>query len=107
MVTLFPERAVPPLLKVAVKVTDWLTVGVVVDAVRVSVVDWRGATAPAPIVTYACEVPKTVQMSRAPSISDVNFLFTRLPPRRTAISRSDRAAPLPKSHSTSTRCQTA
>ncbi len=44
MVTLFPERAVPPLLKVAVKVTDWLTVGVALDAVSVTLV-WSFAMA--------------------------------------------------------------
>ncbi len=38
MVTFSPERGVPLLVKVALKVTDWLTVGVVVDAVRVTLV---------------------------------------------------------------------
>ncbi len=38
MVTFSPERGVVALLKVALKVTGWLTVGVVVDAARVRVV---------------------------------------------------------------------
>jgi hypothetical protein len=38
MVTDSDERGVVPLVRVAVKVTGWLTVGVVVDAVRIRVV---------------------------------------------------------------------
>ena len=38
MVTDLPERGVEPLLRVAVKVTGWLTVGVAVDAWSVAVV---------------------------------------------------------------------
>ncbi len=38
MVTFSPERGLVPLLKVALKVTGWLTAGVVFDAVRVTVV---------------------------------------------------------------------
>ncbi len=41
MVAFSPERGVPPLLNVALKVTDWLTTGVAVDAVRVSAVAVR------------------------------------------------------------------
>ena len=40
MVTDLPERGVVPLVRVAVKVTDWPTAGVVVDAVRAVVVVW-------------------------------------------------------------------
>jgi len=40
------EMALVPLLRVAVKVTDWLTAGEVFDAVRVSCVDCLAAPVP-------------------------------------------------------------
>ncbi len=46
MVTDLEERGVEPLLRVAVKVTDWPTVGAVVDGERVVVV-----CAPLPTLT--------------------------------------------------------
>ena len=71
MVTGFDERALVPLFRVAVKVTDLPTAGVVVDGLRVSAVDCAAAVGTA-------TTPANTMVMRRITIETEAILYKRM-----------------------------